>query len=444
MIPLPAPDHPLPLSSSEASVHQLAEHLFRHESGRMVAILAGIYGLPHLQMAEDVVQEALIRALKTWPYSGTPENPSAWLLRTAKNLALDVLRREKNFLSKQAMIIEAMPEKSDDDAGIDDESDIRDDQLRLIFVCCHPDLSPETQIALALKTLCGFSPGEIARAFFISEAAVAKRLTRARRRIRELALPFAVPGAGELPARLDGVLGTLYLLFNEGYKASSGERLVREDLCHEAIRLLSLLTSHPATRGSRPFALLSLMLLNAARLPARTDQQGNLLRLHEQDRTAWDQAMIQRGVHCLALSAQGKTLSEYHLEAAIAACHTTAHDHNATDWERILMLYDQLLIRRDSPVVALNRAVAVARVHGAQAGLEAIEAIPGRASLEPYHLVHAIRGDFAAELGHLLEALNHFRLAQKLAVLPAERDFIGRRINEVEGGNHAAAGNGGS
>lgn len=410
-------------------MHQLADHLFRHESGKMVAILAGIYGSHRLQMAEDVVQEALVRALKTWPYSGTPGNPTAWLLRTAKNLAVDQLRREKCFLGKQATIIASMER---DDGGDGNESSFRDDQLRLMFVCCHPDLPQETQTALALKTLCGFSPAEIARAFFISEAAVSKRLTRARLRIRELALPFAVPEPEELPARLDGVLGTLYLLFNEGYKASSGARLVREDLCHGAIRLLRLLTEHSATKGARPFALLSLMLLNAARLPARTDEAGNLLRLHEQDRSAWDQSMIQDGVFCLALSARGDHLSEYHLEAAIAACHSTAPDEAATDWSRILMLYDQLLLLSDSPVAALNRAVAVARVRGPQAGLEAIEEIANGALLEGYHLIHAIRGTFTADLGHPIEALAHFRLAAQLVVLPAERDFLECRIRELE------------
>ena len=381
-------------------MHQLADHLFRHESGKMVAILAGIYGSHRLQMAEDVVQEALVRALKTWPYSGTPGNPTAW--RTAKNLAVDQLRREKCFLGKQATIIASMER---DDGGDGNESSFRDDQLRLMFVCCHPDLPQETQTALALKTLCGFSPAEIARAFFISEAAVSKRLTRARLRIRELALPFAVPEPEELPARLDGVLGTLYLLFNEGYKASSGARLVREDLCHGAIRLLRLLTEHSATKGARPFALLS------------------LLRLHEQDRSAWDQSMIQDGVFCLALSARGDHLSEYHLEAAIAACHSTAPDEAATDWSRILMLYDQLLLLSDSPVAALNRAVAVARVRGPQAGLEAIEEIANGALLEGYHLIHAIRGTFTADLGHSIEAL---------VVLPAERDFLECRIRELE------------
>ena len=337
-----------------------ADHLFRHESGKMVAVLTGLYGPHRLQLAEDVVQEALVRALRTWPFSGTPDNPAAWLLRTAKNLAIDHLRRERNFHEKQPGIAVEMDAADSPVTG--EESGFSDDSLRLMFVCCHPALAQEIQSALALKTLCGFSPAEIAKAFLISEAAVSKRLTRARQRIRELGLPFAVPEVNELPARLDAVLRTLYLLFTEGYKASDGDRLVREDLCLEAIRLAQLLTAHPATRTPRTHALLALMLLGAARLPARTDDAGNLLRLHEQNRAAWDSGMIVSGVRELALSGTGEVISEYHLEAGIAACHSTAADEAATDWPRILALYDQLLTLKSSPITAMNRAVAVARV----------------------------------------------------------------------------------
>jgi RNA polymerase sigma-70 factor (ECF subfamily) len=240
-----------------------------------------------------------------------------------------------------------------------------------------------------------------------------------------------VPEPTDLPARLDAVLGTLYLLFNEGYKASTGDRLVRDDLCHEAIRLTTLLTEHPATQLPRVFALLALMLFNAARLRARTDDAGNLLRLHEQNRAAWDQSMIQRGILCLGHAAQGSAISEYHLEAGIAACHSTAPDDASTHWPRILALYDQLLTLKSSPIAAMNRAVAVARVHGPQAGMDALDAITDRSKLESYHLFHVIRGTFAAELGNQPAALTHFRQAGNLASLPAERDFIARRIAEL-------------
>ena len=412
---------------------RIAEDLFRHEGARIVAMLAAHLGVHRLQLAEDVVQEALVSALQTWPYRGVPENPAAWLTQTAKNLALDTLRREQRWQEKEDGIAQAHERWLAAPAtDAESEGTFTDDTLRMMFVCFHPQLSAEAQTALALRTLCGLSPAEIAAAFLTSEAAISKRLVRARQRIRELALPFAVPDARELPARLDGVLGTLYLLFNEGYKASAGERLVREELCHEAIRLALLLAEHPATRQPRTFALLALMLLNAARLPARTDDAGNLLRLHEQNRAAWNQTMIQRGIYFLSLAATGDALSEYHLEAGIAACHSTATDEASTDWLRILSLYDRLVELNTSPIVALNRAVAVARVHGPQSGLDALDSISRRGALESYHLLHAVRGTLTAELNRFTEALVHFRKAEALAALPSEREFIARRIRECE------------
>jgi RNA polymerase sigma factor (sigma-70 family) len=382
-----------------------------------------------LQLAEDVVQEALVRALQTWPYRGVPDNPAAWLTQAAKNLALDHLRREQRWNTKQDDI--AAEHHRWLATPVDESHDsFADDTLRMMFVCFHPQLSTEAQTALALRTLCGLSPAEIGAAFLTSEAAIAKRLVRARQLIRDLALPFVLPEPAELPQRLDGVLGTLYLLFNEGYKASSGERLVREDLCHEAIRLTTLLAGNTATQAPRTFALLALMLLNGARLTARTDDAGNLLRLHEQDRAAWNQTMIQRGIQCLGHAAKGDVISEYHLEAGIAACHSTAPDDARTNWPRILALFDQLITLTSSPVAAMNRAVAVARVHGPQAGLAALEVIADRRKLESYHLFHVIRGTFAAELGQQAAALAHFRRAESLATLPAERDFIARRVRE--------------
>lgn len=412
---------------------RVAEDLFRHEGAKIVAMLTAHLGVHRLELAEDVVQEALVRALQTWPYRGVPENPAAWLTQTAKHLALDVLRREQNWHAKEDGIAAeherwlSAPAMDADNGGT-----FSDDTLRMMFVCFHPQLSAEAQTAIALRTLCGLSPAEIAAAFLTSEAAIAKRLVRARQRIRELALPFAVPDAVELPMRLDGVLGTLYLLFNEGYKASGGDRLVREELCHEAIRLAFLLAGHAATGAPRTHALLALMLLNAARLPARIDDAGNLLRLHEQNRALWNQAMIQGGVHHLSLASTGDALSEFHLEAGIAACHSSALDEASTDWTRILSLYDELGKLNASPVVTLNRAVAVARVHGPQAGLDALQSVTSRCSLEHYHLFHAVRGSLAAELGRIPEAVAHFRRAESLASLSSEREFIARRILECE------------
>jgi RNA polymerase sigma-70 factor (ECF subfamily) len=303
----------------------------------------------------------------------------------------------------------------------------------MMFVCFHPQLSPEAQTALALRTLCGFSPGEIAAAFLTSEAAIAKRLVRARQRIRELRVPFVVPAPNELPTRLDGVLATVYLLFNEGYKASSGDRLVRKELCHEAIRLGLLLAAHPATRQPRTHALVALLLLNAARLPARLNDAGSLMRLHEQDRSVWDRAMIERGLHYLKHSSSGESVSEYHLQAGIAACHSVAADDASTDWRRILMLYDQLAQLNPSPVIALNRAVAVARVHGAEAGLQILERAPMQTALEKYLLYHAVCGSLCVELDRKEAALRHYRRAEALSPLPSEREFLATRIGECSG-----------
>ncbi|WP_395730521.1 RNA polymerase sigma factor [Prosthecobacter sp.] len=418
------------MPDAPSSTQFATNHFFRHESARLVATLVGQFGAQRLQWVEDVVQEALVRALQTWPYRGVPDNPAAWLTQTARHLALDQLRREQRWNEREdgisteqarwmAVPLEAAP----------DDANLQDDTLRLMFVCCHPQLSAEAQIALALRTLCGLSPAEIAAAFVTSEAAISKRLVRARQHIRELKLPFELPEVHDLPQRLDAVLASLYLLFNEGYKASSGEHLVRSDLCHEAIRLTELLATHQHTGLPQCHALLALMLLSAARLPARTDEAGEILRLHEQDRSLWDPSLIQRGLQHLQLSARGDTLTEYHLEAGIAACHSTAASHGTTDWPRILSLYDQLVLLTSSSVVALNRAIAVGRVHGAQSGLEALTAVQG---LDAYLHLHAARGTFASELGQTQAAAAHYHKALALAALPSERSFFERLISECE------------
>ena len=416
-------------------ISQVVEHLFRHEAGKMVATLTGIFGIEHLNLAEDVVQEALARALQTWPFYGVPKNPAAWIMRASRNLALDVVRRQKVFREKEAEIIRLMDRDSlAPDAAIFADQEIADDRLRMMFVCCHPLIPTEAQVALALKTLCGFSPAEIAKAFLTTEAAIAKRLTRAKQKIREAQIPFEIPAGAELARRLDGVLQSLYLLFNEGYKASSGDSLIREDLCREAIRLTGLLAEHAAGHQPRTHALLALMLLNAARLPTRVDADGNLLRLQEQDRTRWDQPMVARGMFHLAQSAAGEAIIEYHLQAGIAACDCTAKDYAATDWRQILELYDRLIEFDDSPVVALNRAVAVAEMHGPQAGLEAVSAIQDLQSLESYYLLYAVLGEFEARLNHSQAAAAHFRKSLQLAEIKSEQVFLSKRLQACEAG----------
>lgn len=396
----------------------------------MVATLTRIFGIEQLNRAEDVVQEALARALQTWPYYGIPRNPAAWITQVSKNLALDLIRREKVFRNKAvevAHLIESLSAESSGETG----NEITDDRLRMMFVCCHPLVSQEAQVALALKTLCGFSAAEIGRAFLTSEAAIAKRLTRAKQKIREARVSFEIPAGEELAQRLDGVLQTLYLLFNEGYKASAGEQLIREELCHEAIRLAVLLAEHPAGNQPRVHALLALMLLNGARLPTRVDADGNILRLKEQNRARWDQAMIARGLFHLVQSTAGDQLSEYHLQAGIAACHCAVKDYGSTDWPHILSLYDRLIEIDDSPVVGLNRAVAVANVHGPRAGIEAVEAIQNRQQLNSYYLLYAVLGEFEALLNNRRKAVDYFRKSLELTTIKSEQMFMSKKLQEL-------------
>jgi RNA polymerase sigma-70 factor (ECF subfamily) len=415
-------------------VSHLAEHLFRHEAGKLVSVLTSIFGMDRLQLAEDVVQEALARALQTWPFYGVPKNPAAWLTQTAKNLALDVVRREKNFHEKEQRIISTIESWSGDadSQSPQFETEIKDNRLRLMFACCHPVLTQEMQIALSLKTLCGFSPNEIAKAFLTSEAAIAKRLVRARQKIRDAGVKFEIPEGEEIGSRLEGVLHTLYLLFNEGYKASSGDTLLREDLCSEAIRLATALVEHPVGNQPRAHALLALMLLNAARSPARLDAQGNILRLKEQDRTAWDKTKIARGLYHLNFSATGDDVSDYHLQAGISACHCAAPDYESTDWPRILAMYDSLIELDDSPIVALNRAVAVAHVDGPAAGIKAVQASQKRQSLQGYYLLYAALAEFEMQLKDFPTAAEHLREAINNTDLATEKSFLTQRLRECE------------
>jgi len=419
-------------------VSGIVEHLFRHEGAKMVAILTRIFGIEHLNLAEDVVQEALVRALQTWPFYGVPKNPSAWIMRASRNLALDAVRRRKVFQNKQAEIIRLMDrDGAASGDAIFSEDEISDDRLRLMFVCCHPAIPAEAQVALALKTLCGFSVEEIGHAFLTTDAAIAKRLTRAKQKIHQARIPFEIPAGRELEQRSDNVLQSLYLLFNEGYKASSGENLVREELCEEAIRLAQLLVAHPVGNQPKTHALLALMLLNAARNPTRLDDAGNLLRLQEQDRTRWNKSMIARGMFHFAKSAAGDELSEYHLQAGIAACHCAANDYKSTDWQKILLLYDRLAEFDQSPVVALNRAVAIANIRGPKAGLRAVRSVRDINKLSSYYLLYAVLGEFEMQSGNLQAAAQQFRRSFELAETKSERAFLLKRLQHCVDGRTA-------
>jgi RNA polymerase sigma factor (sigma-70 family) len=416
-----------------APAAQLVDHFFRHETGRLHGALIRLLGVQNITLAEDVAQEAMLKALRSWSMGGLPANPSAWITRVAMNLAKDALRHQRMSSTKEPAIITHI-EQMTSTPRVAGESDpeIRDDALRLMFVCCHPSIAPDAQVVLALKVLCGFSTSEIARAFLTSDAAIEKQITRTKQRIQSAGIGFDIPDGEDLTPRLNGVLAALYLLFNEGYKASAGDRLLREDLCEEAIRLTSLLVDHPAGRTPRSHALLAMMLLTSARFPTRVDEHGDLLRLDDQDRSQWDHRLIGLGLMHLAQAAQGNELTEYHLQAGIAACHCTAIDSGTTDWARILRHYDELSRIKPSPIVALNRSVAVANLHGAQAGLDAIAIIPERERLESHYLLHAVVGELHWRLGNHRAAAESFRRALQLAHVGPEQLHLTRMLERAD------------
>ena len=420
-------------------VMQPGDHLFRRESGRMVAALTRIFGVHNLALAEDVVQDAFCRALEVWRIRGMPENPSAWLMATAKNGALDVLRRERTarsfapelgrFLQSEWTLAPVVEELFAPDA-------IKDDLLRMMFSCCQPRSSEQAQVALVLHILCGFSVDEIASAFVTTHAATEKRLTRAKKALAGSKRLFDITAPADFSARLPAVHRALYLLFNEGYHGASAETAVRVELCREAVRLNALLLEHPLGATPTTYALAALMCLDAARLPARIDASGNLISLFDQNRSQWDQKLIAEGLRFLELSAAGSELTQYHLEAAIASIHACARRTEDTDWGAIVLLYDRLMTIRPSPIVALNRAIAIAQDEGPERGLEEISSIADRDRLAAYPFYSAALGELELRRERYEVAGKHFRTALALARNPMERSFLDRRIGACERGTH--------
>ena len=403
----------------------------------MIATLTRIFGVHNLALAEDVVQDAFCRALKVWKFRGLPENPPAWLMAAAKNRALDVLRRERTartfapelgrLLESEWTVVPVVEELFGANA-------IKDDQLRMMFSCCHPRLPEEAQVALVLHVLCGFSVSEIAGAFVSSDFAIEKRLTRAKKVLAGSKKLFDISGASDFSRRLPAVHRALYLLFNEGYHGASAESAVRVELCQEAMRLTALLLEHALAATPATHALAALMFLHAARLPARVDAAGNLSSLFDQDRSRWDSRLVAEGQRLLDLSATGPELTEYHVEAAIASVHAMADRTEDTDWEKIVSLYDTLMTIRPSPVVALNRAIAIAQREGPERGLEEIHAVANSDRLATYPFFHAALGEFEFQSGRYEIAGQHFRSALALARNPMERQFLERRMAACEHG----------
>jgi RNA polymerase sigma-70 factor (ECF subfamily) len=419
--------------AGERRVQELVEHLFRHQAGQMLAALTHVFGLENLDLAEEVVQEALLQALRHWPFEGIPDAPRAWLARAARNKALDVLRRQAALRRKEPELERRLRERQarPDAADPPDAEELADEQLAMIFACCAPALPPEARVALTLKAVSGFGVAEIARAFLCDVPTIAQRLVRAKRRIREAGITLALPAPAEIPERLDAVLAVLYLLFNEGYGAHTGEDLVRADLCGEAIRLAVLLAGRPDTGLPKVHALLALFYLQAARLPTRVDGAGNLLLLAEQDRSRWDQALLAGGIAELERAAQGNELSEYHLQAGIAAVHATSPNIAQTDWPRLVELYDLLLAMAPSPVVALNRAIAQSMVEGPGAALASLGALSTEPALKNYHLLPAVRADFLRRLGRNAEAAACYQEALVHPCTEPERRFLLRRLEAL-------------
>ena len=419
-------------SSERQDAHHLVAHLFRHQAGRIVAALTRVFGSRYLSLAEDAVQDALIKALQQWPFKGIPENPAAWLTLVARNRALDLLRRDSSLELKVAELKRSLTQSS---AFTDNSSDGEmDDQLALILMCSHPALAIEAQVALTLKTACGFSTAEIARAFLTPEATIAQRLVRAKSQIREQGIVIDPPDAKLMPERLDGVLHVIYLLFNEGYGATRGSELVRADLCEEAIRLGTLLLHH-SLRMPACHALLALMLLQAARLPARTQDDGTLAILAKQDRSLWDQRLIAVGLRHLGWSAAGDTLTVYHLQAEIAAIHAKAKSDADTDWPGIAALYDQLYQLESTPIVALNRAIARSRSEGPGAGIRALEEIDSHPALRQYHLFSAVGAEFWKQIGDFRRAADAYRAALACSCTEPERRFLESQLQLIETGD---------
>jgi RNA polymerase sigma-70 factor (ECF subfamily) len=407
------------------NVPRLVDHFFRREAGRMVSYLTRIVGMGRLDLAEDIVQDTLCTALEAWPVRGLPDNPSAWLMRVARNKAIDMVRRDEHFRFIAPELVHLLRIREDapaEEAAF--EREIRDDQLRMMFSICHPELSLDAQITLILKTLCGFSVAEIANALLVSEDSIEKRLGRAKKVFRATG-GFVEPS---IAARMDAIHQAIYLLFSEGYHGSKAESTVRQDLCSEAIHLTLMLSEHPDGDQPKTHALLALLCFHAARLAGRTDDDGALIQLEMQDRSTWDQELIGRGFAALERSASGTELSAYHIEACIASLHCSAATYEDTKWDAILDLYDTLVRLKPTPVVALNRAIALGKAKGAAAGLEALGRIADADRLAAYPFYAAAEGEFHLLEGHPEIASERFSAAMALARSSSEAAFFARKL----------------
>jgi len=410
----------------------LVDHLFRHEAGKMVAVLSHLFGLHHIELAEDVVQEAFIKAHQTWKFNNLPADPSAWLMQVAKNKAIDILRRENRFAHYSNQVI---TENAQEALAVDEffhEKEIADSQLRMMFACCHPSLKQEDQVALTLNIVSGFSMQETARSLLTNEAAIQKRLHRAKAMLKTQHITLEIPAGRELQQRLTMVHTVLYLLFNEGYNSLKADELIRRDLCAEAMRCCKLLTEHKAIHQPSSAALLSLMCFHAARFNSRVDAEDNIILLQHQDRSKWDQALIAVGTQYLNQSSAGSEVSLYHIESAIAAEHCLAPSFAQTNFDRLLKLYDLLLQYHPTPVVQLNRAVVLAETGAVDAAIRSILSIEGiEKLLRTDHMYSAVLGELYKRLSDVVKATAYLQHAHDLTPSHAEKKLIRNKMDEI-------------
>jgi len=426
------------VSHQPEQIQQITDHLFRHESGKMIAVLSRLLGMQQLDSAADIVQDTLLQAMHTWSYKGLPANPAAWLMKAARNRAIDLLRRQKRFNQISPEYAYLLQNESGLEPAIDQlflENEIKDSQLRMIFACCHPSIPYESQVALTLKTLCGLNNAEIARAFLCPEETIAKRIYRAKEKIASGQIKLKVPAGALLSQRLEAVLNTLYLLFNEGYNSSHPEQLIREDLCAEAMRLCHLLTENKLTNQPATRALLSLICFQSSRLGARLDDHGHIILMEQQDRRNWYQPLIKKGFEYLNSSIQPESIADpekavtpYHLEAVIASLHAAAPSFEKTDWNKIYQLYQLLQRYRPGPVVAMNKAIAAAYAIGKQEALNELLVIEG---LEEYYLYHTCLGEMYVKNQRVPEARASFNLALKMAPNQRERALVAQKMSTL-------------
>lgn len=412
-----------------SEVYKTVDHLFRQESGKMVAVLTRIFGFPNIEQAEDIVQDTILKALEIWKWGKVPDNPQAWLYKAAKNKAIDLIRREKlkyKVENEISILLKSEYSLAPIVHEMFTEGEIKDSQLRMMFACCHPSISQEAQITLMLKTLCGLNIREIANAFLSNEETINKRLYRTKEKIREEKIPLDYPGADTMPNRTDAVLKTLYLLFNEGYSSSHPEKLIREDLCEEAMRMAIILSENPKTNHPHTNALLALMCYHVSRFNTRLDDKGLIILLKDQDRSQWNKFLIEKGNEYMIRAAEGEMIHDFHIEAAITSVHANAPSFEKTDWKLILTLYNTLLERTNNPMVALNRCLALGEAEGYEKAIDALKKMKGLS--ENCHYNTSL-GELYLKTGNKKEAKIYFGKALSLTSSNAETELICRKIN---------------